>query len=294
MKTTKFLKIGTLGLLLFGYACNQTAKEKVVEETPIIEETAPVEEEKPKEITYDVNQPETIIQAIGEASGGWNTVWDLKDVEYAYNYEYPDGKKDVSLERYIFDGEHSWGKYSLHEINVTPAGKEIIIQKFGDGKTSASIDGKEITDEKALGATTFLREVNYYWFLMNFKIGDPGTIYKYLGQEEVDGKKYDKVSVAYDAEKTGKEANDSYILYVNPETKLVDQFYFSLPAWKINDPVLLMKVEYTEIDGVQVSTTRYAYLPDGKTGEYPETPSITQKTTNVKFNNGFKAEDLKI
>lgn len=297
MKITNSLKIGVLSLLLFSYSCDQKAKEKNESETSAIEETeapeTPIEEVVEKEITYNVDQPASIIKAVADASGGWNAVWDLNDVEYTYVYEQADGKKDISKERYIFKGEHSWASYNTHEVNVLPVGNQNIIQNFSAGKATCSMDGKEMSDEKTIGTTAFLRQVNYYWFLMNFKIGDPGTIHKYLGQEEVAGTAYDKVSVAYTAEQTGKEANDAYILYVNPETKLVDQFYFSLPAWGINDTVLLMKVKYSEVDGIQIPAVRYVYIPDDK-GQYPETPSITETTSDVKFNNGFKTTDLTI
>ncbi|GAA4278096.1 DUF6503 family protein [Aquimarina mytili] len=294
MKITQIIKTAIISMFLIFISCNQK-KENDTEETVKTENTSSIEETKPKEkeITYDTNIPKTIIKAIAEASGGWNTLWNLKDVEYTYAYEQADGKKDISIERYIFDGEYSWGKYTTHQVNVLPEGNQPIIQNYAKGKASVSIDGKEITDEKIIGTADFLRQVNYYWFMMNFKIGDPGTAYEYLGQEVVDGKTYDKVTVSYDSQKTGKEANDAYILYVNPETKLIDQFYFSLPAWGINDIVLLMKVKYTEIDGIQVPTHRYAYIPNNK-GEYAEEPSLSEISTDVKFNNGFKPDDLKI
>ncbi len=292
MKTTQIIKVAMLSLLLVFLSCNQK-KEGDTSTKTTSEEVSKKEEPEHKEITYDVKKPETIIKAISQASGGWNTLWNLKDVEYTYTYEQADGKKDVSIERYIFDGEYSWGKYTTHQVNVLPEGNQSIIQNYAKGKATVSMDGKEVTDEKILGTADFLRQVNYYWFMMNFKIGDPGTTYEYLGQETVDGKTYDKVTVTYDPIKTGKEANDAYILYVNPETKLIDQFYFSLPAWGINDTVLLMKVKYTEIDGIQVPTHRYAYIPNDK-GEFPEEPSLSEISTDIKFNNGFKPEDFKI
>ncbi|SEK70397.1 hypothetical protein SAMN04487910_0908 [Aquimarina amphilecti] len=291
MKTIQFIKFGILSLLLIFLSCDQKKEKDSSENT--VAEVAKKETPKKKEITYNVNAPETIIRAIAEASGGWNNLWNLKDVEYTYTYEQADGKKDVSIERYLFDGEYSWGKYSTHQVNVLPEGTKPIVQSFVKGKSSVSMDGKKMTDEKMIATTDFLRQVNYYWFMMNFKIGDPGTTYQYIGQDTVDEKVYDKVSIAYDPQKTGKEANDAYILYVNPETKLIDQFYFSLPAWGINDTVLLMKVKYTKIDGIQVSTHRHVYIPNEK-GEYPEEPSLSEVSTDIKFNNGFTVEDFKI
>ncbi len=294
MKFTQIIHVTALSVLLVFTGCNQKKDSKESVDTTQTEEvTNPDKSPEKKEISYDTNEPKSIIKAIAEASGGWDNLWNLKDVEYTYTYEQADGKKDVSIERYIFDGEYSWGKYTDHQVNVLPAGNQPVIQCWAKGKVSVSMDGKEITDEKTLGGADFLRQVNYYWFMMNFKVGDPGTTYKYLGQETVNGKAYDKITVAYHPEKTGKEANDAYILYVNPDTKLIDQFYFSLPAWGINDTVLLMKVKYTEIDGIQVPTHRYAYIPNEK-GEYAAEPSLSEISTNVKFNNGFTSEDLKI
>ncbi|WP_299185886.1 DUF6503 family protein [uncultured Aquimarina sp.] len=292
MKTVQFIKLGILCISITLLSCNQKKEKNITTETSTTKVAEERQSEK-KEITYDVTKPKTIINAIAEASGGWDNIWNLKDVEYTYTYQQADGKKDVSLERYIFDGEYSWGKYTTHQVNVLPEGEQTIVQNFSKGTASVSMDGKPMTDEKMIGTSDFLRQVNYYWFMMNFKIGDPGTIYEYKGQETINGKIYDKVSVAYDPQKTGKEANDAYILYVNQETKLIDQFYFSLPAWGINETVLLMKVTYTEIDGIQVSTHRYAYIPNEK-GEYPKEPSLSEISTNLKFNNGFTPEDLKI
>ena len=290
MKKINVTVFSMITVLCFGfYSCSQKQTSEATAES----EEVVVEEEAPQEITYDVNDPLSIVKAVALASGTWEKLWEQKDVEYTYTYAYPDGSKDVSVERYIFDNENSWGKYSVHQINVIPDQEGEVIQCYVDSKPEISLNGEKMNTPELLGGTEFLRKVNYFWFAMNFKLADPGAIQKYVGQEEVNGITYDKVAISYDAEVTGKPQNDSYILYVNPETKLVDRFFFSLPALGVNDTVILMEVDYTEVNGVQLSLERRAYLPNEQ-GEYPETPSIVQTSEDLKFNNGFTAEDFSI
>ena len=266
-------------LTLFN-SCKQKETQKQVEETI----TA-----VPK-IVYDTNQPKTILQAVAKATGGYNNLKALKDVSFDYHYIQPDGKKDISQERYIFNNEIAWAKYTTHQINVAPQLEGDVIQFF-DGKNAMVYNnGQAVKDPNIVGVGQFLRQANYMWFTMMFKLTDPGTIHKYEGKEMVNGKNYDKISVTYNPEVTGKQENDIYILYVNPETHLVDQFKFSLPAFKVLKPVLLAKLTYTNINNIQVITRREMFSPNPKGDGY--LPMVDQKTINVKFNNGFTKQQL--
>jgi len=233
----------------------------------------------------------SLIDNLYEVNGGWDMLVSKKDVQYTYIYK--DFKKgtDMSTERYIFDGEASWGEYSQHEANVLPGMEGVAKQCYMDGEAKISCAGKMITDPKAVGGTEFLRVANYFWFAMMYKLDDPGTHHKYMGQEEVNEVMYDKVSLSYNPQEVGKEVNDAYVLYFNPKTHLVDQFMFSLPALGVDKPILRMDLDYEKIDGVYIATTRRAYAPNkegvyGQMGEYI--------TKDIKFSNGFKKEDFKI
>lgn len=285
---TNFTSKLTLASIALSLALATGCKEQK-KETPIVQND--VVEEAPKTVVvYDTNNPKTIINAIGVASGGFENLKALKDVSFDYSYVQPDGKKDISQERYIFSNEASWAKYTAHEINVAPHLDGNVIQFYDGEKAAVYNKGKAVEDAAITGVGQFLRQANYMWFTMMFKLADPGTLYKYEGQEVVDGKTYDKLLVTYDPEVTGKAVNDIYILYVNPVTHLVDQFKFSLPAFKVNEPVLLAKLTYTDIDGIKVITRRQMFSPasDGKSYN----PMVDQKTTNVKFNNGYTTEQL--
>lgn len=231
-----------------------------------------------------------LIQALEKANGGWDALVKLKDVEFQYNYN-DKGKNgtDISTERYIFEGEMSWASYTQHEVNVMPGVAGQVKQCLMNGKAEITLDGKAVDNPEAIGGTAFLRSANFYWFTMMYKLGDPGTIHKYLGTEEVNGIQYDKVSLTY--KNTGKAADDEYILYFNPKTHLVDQFYFSLPAMGVAKPILRMELEYEKMNGVYIATVRKGVFPNAS-GEYQLGGVYT--SSNIKFNNGFTKADLDI
>lgn len=239
--------------------------------------------------TYNTNNPKGMLQEVSETIGGMDGLKKLKDVSFTYNYVRPNGKKNISTEKYIFEKEISWAKYTTHQINVAPNLKGNIVQFYNGKDVFVYNDGKTVTTPKLVSVGQFLRQANYMWFTMMNKLTDPGTIHKYLGQEVVEGINYDKVHISYDSRITGKEQNDIYIVYINPNTKIVEQFKFSLPAVKVFKPVLLAKLKYQEIDGVKVITTRNMFSPNPKGGYILR---VSQTLENVKFNNGFTAESL--
>lgn len=232
-----------------------------------------------------------LLDALVSVNGGYEKLVTKKDVQFHYVYDNFEQGKDVSTERHIFDGEHSWASYEQHDLNVMPGQKGVALQSLVDGTPALTLDGESITEPKAIGGTVFLRKVNFYWFTMMYKLKDPGTNYKHLGTEKVDDITYDKVSLTYNADVTKKEKNDEYILYFNPDTHLIDQFYFSLPDWGIDKPVLKMTLSYETIDGMLISTVRKGYMPN-ETGGYM--PIGVYTFSDIKFNNGFKKEDFKL
>lgn len=283
MKTQHLMTSLVGASLLWAMACKESPKTDNKETTQEVVAQAPV---------YSTDNPQSMLASIEFAHGGWNDLWGKKDVEYTYDYRYPsNGKADVSTERYMFNSEASYGTYEQHEINVMPETPGKVSQFFNGTETLVMHDGKKVEDPQALGTGDFLRRANYFWFVMPYKLNDKGTIASYQGQETYNGKNYDKLHVTYDPEITGKEQNDIYILYVNPETKRIDRFYFSLPFLGVNDPVIVANYEYEKVDGQLIATKRSYFMPNDK-GEYGEAPNIVQTLSNIKFNNGFTAETI--
>ena len=282
MKTQSLQLLAFASIILLT-SCVQKAKETETqaEQAETMVEKAPV---------YDTNQPETLLKAVAYSHGGWGDLWKKGDVQYTYDYRTPDGKADVSLERYMFRNEASLGKYTQHDINVMPGEDGEVIQYFNGQETLVMVDGEKAENPQLLGVSDFLRRANYFWFTMPYKLTDKGTIITYQGQEEYNGKAYDKVHVTYDPEITGKEQNDIYVLYVNPETKQIDRFFFSLPFLGVNEPVIIANYEYEDVDGQLIATKRTYFLPTEE--GYGEQPNIVQTLTDITFNNGFTTENM--
>ncbi|WP_108802408.1 DUF6503 family protein [Aquimarina sp. Aq107] len=232
-----------------------------------------------------------LLKAMTNVNGGWEKIASKKDVEFTYIYHDLKKGKDISTERYIFDNEVSWGEYEQHEVNILPGQAGVVKQNKINGIPKVTLSGKKITSQEAVNGTNFFRSVNYYWFTMMYKLEDPGTIHKYLGQETVNGVKYDKVRLTYDVKLVGKKVNDEFILFFNPKTHLVDRFMFSLPAWGIKKPILIMVLDYEKIEDIHIATKRKAFAPNDS-GEYFTLVEFTTK--NIKFNNGFTIADFKL
>ena len=283
----KSLKLSALILTAGTIAC-ESPKEIKHEEMPednVVQGT--VVKETP---AYDTSDVKSMLAAVEYANGGMDALKALKDVQYDYHYLKPDGKIDISQERYIFDGEYSWAKYTKHEENVSPEQEGDIVQYYDGEKAYAYLDGEVVDDPQTVGTAGFLRQANFMWFCMMFKLNDPGTVAEYQGQKEHEGSTYDIVHLTYDSTMTGKSENDTYVLYIDPDSHMVDYFAFSLPAFGIYEPVLWAEPTYEEMFGVQVITKRMMYAPDPETGELAM--MVDQRLSNITFNNDFTKESL--
>jgi len=230
-----------------------------------------------------------LVEKLQKAIGTWNDLASQGDVQYTYVYRDFTKGTDLSTERYIFQGETSWGEYTKHEVNVLPKDEGIVRQLSMNGQAKLSLNNEIVSDDAAINFTGFLRTANYFWFTMMYKVDDPGTIHRYLGQEEINGTNYDKVSLSYDPEILGKEVNDEFVLFFNPDTNLVDRYLFSFPDRGLNEPVLLMELDYSKIDDLYIATTRRLFAPSAE-GEYKQIGEFLSQ--DITFNNGFTAADL--
>ncbi|MFQ5754257.1 MAG: DUF6503 family protein, partial [bacterium] len=186
--------------------------------------------------------------------------------------------------RYVFDGELSWARFEKRERNAMPQIPGEMIQGYNGKESWMTIDGKLVEDDPRLAKfCDFLRKTNFYWFTMMFKLLDPGVQYEYKGKKNVDGIDYDLIGISF-ADGVG-DAQDTYVLYINPQTKLVDQFLFTVMDFGVKDP-LLMKVEYEEVEGLKLPTKR-KYTRANWDGEPQSEEWNAEISTNIKFNNGF-------
>jgi len=224
-----------------------------------------------------------VAKAVQEA-GGVDALRVKKSVEYTYLYRNQStGALDVSLERYLFDGEKSWARYDVHE-GLNPEAEGAIIQGY-DGRTSwQTVGGVRTSNAQELKRADFLRKTNFYWFAMTFKLLDPGLVYSYEGQRKVGDTVYELVKIGFQ-EGVG-DVSDTYVLYINPKTSRIDQFLFTVLDFGKKEP-LLMKVRYERVDGVLLPTRRI-YAPSDWSGSVPAgTKWIDEISVGIRFGDRF-------
>lgn len=268
----KLFLTGILSLLLLSCG-NNSDKNKADSQ----KETAPKFQNKGHELVYNMAQK----------VGNYDKLLEKKDVVYTYTYQTPDGKKDVATEKYIFNGELSYGAYNQHERTL-PQLEGLIEQGYNGSEFWLKHNGESLTDEDFMKKVRFNRPTNFYWFTMMPKLLDDGIKYEYLGEKIIADNEYDIVKVTFNT--NDKKPTDTYQLYINRETALVDQFLFTVADFGIMDPNL-MKLEYENIEGLLIPTKRI-YKKSTWEADVTDAPWIKVNWTDIKFNNNLTEEDF--
>jgi len=269
----------TVMSILVLISCKNDSKQKIEEVSiDVVEESDPVFDNKAHELVYEMTQK----------VGDYDQLLRKKDVVYTYTYQTPDGKADVSTEKYLFDGELSYGLYNKHERTL--ANLEGPIEQGYDGTGFwLKHNGVIVTDSTSLKRVAFNRPTNYYWFTMMQKLLDPGLHYEYLKEQTMDGSKYDVVKVTFESK--NNEPKDIYQLYINKETKLVDQFLFTVMDFGKTEPFLL-EMDYENVEGLLIPTKR-RYTNANWDAEVTNESWILVDWSNIKFDNGLNRDDFK-
>ncbi len=202
-----------------------------------------------------------LIKEMVTAMGGLEKYRQLKDVTYTYTYrDMVNGKQDVSIEKYLYDGELSWGKYHIHNKNVA-VGKEGPVTEAWNGQEAWTIvEGNFVPAPPALKMVAFARNTSFFWFNMMYKLLDSGTIHKQLPNRTFDGKEYTIVEITYE-ENIG-DAQDRFVLYINPTTKLVEHFLFSNAFFSKKAPPRMMHITFQEVDGLKFPKRQWYEMAD--------------------------------
>lgn len=235
------------------------------------------------------NKGHELVYAMVQKAGDYSKLSSKENVIYTYTYQTPDGKADISTEKYIFDGELSYGNYKKHERTFPQL--EGVIEQGYDGKEYwLKHNGEILRDESLLKRVAFNRPTNFYWFTMMQKLMDPGLNYDYLGEKKIDNQNYDIVKVTFKS--VGDKPTDIYQLYINKQTSLVDHFLFTVADFGKMETPYLMKLKYEEIEGVFIPTVRQ-YKQSTWNADITEKPWTKVTWSDIKFDTGITKEDFK-
>jgi len=239
--------------------------------------------------TTPQNKGHELVLKMMEKTGSYEQLQELKDVEYQYIYKSSPTAIDVSIERYVFDGELSWAEYTTRENRLMTSVEGKVIQGFDGENTWVTVDGVPVTDENILNGADFTRKTNFYWFAMMQKLNDPGLEYAYLGDTTINEKTYDIVNVGFN--NGVGDAQDDYTLFLNTNSHLADRFLFTVREYGIETP-LLMEVKYTTHDGIRLPTYR-RYAPLDADGQPIPSKWVEEISENIQFNNNFPVDMFK-
>lgn len=263
----KYLPFVFLSLFLF--ACNGKKSSNSQEINP------PSFQNKGHELVYKM------VKKVGD----YQTLFNKQDVVYTYTYTTPDGKSDISTEKYIFNGELSYGLYHQHERTLTEL-EGTMEQGYDGTEYWLKHNGKVLNDATLLKRVKFNRPTNFYWFAMFQKLLDAGLNYEYLGEQ--DG--YDIVKITFNT--ADGKPTDIYQVYINPKTSLVDHFLFTVADFGVMETPFLMQLEYESIDELLMPTKRQ-YKKSTWDAAVNEDPWIKVTWTDIKFNNGLSQADFR-
>ncbi len=268
------------GLLLT--ACNQNTATK----TETVAPTTTVEEKVTK-MTF-VNKGHELVYELCKKTGDYQALKEKKDVVYTYTYQTPDGKTDISTEKYLFDGELSYGAYKKHQRTL-PNLEGLIEQGYDGENYWLKHNGEVLENDAYLKRVAFNRPTNFYWFAMMPKLLDPSVVYDYKGEKTIEDKTFDVVKVSF--ESADNKPTDIYQLYINKATGMVDQFLFTVADFGVMDTPNLMQLQYETIDGIQIPTKRQ-YKKSNWDAEVTDQPWIYVTWSDINFNNQLTKEDF--
>ena len=231
------------------------------------------------------NQAHELVFQMTQKVGDYSKLASKKDVVYTYTYRIPDGKTDIITEKYIFNGELSYGAYQKHERTLADL-DGLIEQSYDGNEFWIKHNGAPLNDAAALKKVAFNRPTNFYWFAMMQKLLDPGLQYEYVKEQTINDNTYDVVKVSFNTSKP----SDIYQLYINRETKLVDQFLFTVMDFGRTEPMLMI-MEYEQVEDLLIPTKR-KYKKSNWDAEVTEEPWILVNWTDIKFNNGLTKADF--
>ena len=121
------------------------------------------------------------------------------------------------------------------------------------------------------------------------KLLDPNLIYKHVGTTFIDKTPYEVVAVTFESDTN--QPKDTYQLYINKKTNLVDQFLFTVVDYNKTEP-FLMVLEYETVDGILIPTKR-KYKASNWNADVTDEPWITVNWTDISFNNGLSKDVFK-
>jgi hypothetical protein len=212
-----------------------------------------------------------IAEQVWQAMGGDEAWQKARFIRFDFGVEVP-GKPGRAY-------HHAWDRYT-GRYRVEGTNKDgqalLILFNVNDRTGKAWVDGKPADPEKTkqlleYGYGRFINDT--YWFLMPYKMRDPGVHLAYEGVKTDDaGKKWEVVRLSFD-QGIGLTSGDQYHAYIDPATHLMGRWDYELEGeehdkgswswtdWKKIGPLMLCP-DKKEIGGETMIRTPISVVSD--------------------------------
>jgi len=191
-----------------------------------------------------------VLEAI-EAHGGLEAWYEAPTSSYVWEY----ANQDVDLQFASFLVVNNRTRTSYHDLlQIGPHGSPQPIE----GAFAWNGEVAWITpDSLEQPNPHFWATTGYYFEQIPFVLADPGVTFERLPDETLDGTTYTLVRAGY-VEGTGYSDDDTYTLYLHPETRRVDAIRYTVtygqdvPADAEIPETLFYYEDYVTVDGLTV------------------------------------------
>lgn len=221
-----------------------------------------------------------------KAHGGKKNFYRLRDLQFRLIVKNVNsGKKDESIEQYLFDKERSKGIYLSRNFSVFPKIKGSLEQRYNGTRSEVYVNGIQMKASKLDDQSRYLRKRNYYLMAFPFKLLDDGVKAKIIGKRMFKRKLYTIVDLR-------SEKNRSRI-FVNEYTKLIDRLAFTQNEGNVRCLPCVMKIEYQTIHGLKLPSLRI-YGDGTWEGDLVGHILIREEISELQFWNGFTPKDFSL
>ncbi len=237
-----------------------------------------------------LNDAYGLAQTVVKTLGGAEALINKKDVQFEFIREHiRTGKKDISIEKFIFKEGYSSGTYYVHNWEVFPNINQSIHQELMDNEANLFFTDEQILDQRYLLSAKETRHSNLYNFTLLFRLNEDQFLLENWGRRKVNAISYNLIKMSY---KPTLVTNDPtvYIFYINPRTNLVDQYLYSIQKIGISEPNILVQLKYDTVENILIPVIKELYHSD-KFGKPVGEMFEMQTLLNIQFDNGFGPGD---
>lgn len=165
-----------------------------------------------------------IADQVMEGLGGKKHWESLRGIRWTFGNSVGDTVK--SSRRHSWDKQTGWHRVS----GKNRAGQAfVVIENLNDGKGMAWMEGNRIEGDSLAKLLTFAKRTwtnDTYWFLMPYKLRDPGVVLRDQGTVTRDGRAYRVLGLSF--EQVGETPGDRYTVFVNPANSRIEAWEYVL------------------------------------------------------------------